>query len=121
MFEYFEDDSAKWFRDVIDNHLEEARARAFSLVAEARVDEAGCRVTDTDTPRKVRFRGRQLEAYRFVFCIQNRVNAARDDVIRHRCHNRLCINPKHLELGTQADNKRDDWAHWAYGTDPRLL
>lgn len=28
-------------------------------------------------------------------------------VVRHRCDNRRCINPLHLEPGTQADNMRD--------------
>lgn len=31
-------------------------------------------------------------------------------VVRHRCHNRLCCNPAHLELGSQADNVADMWA-----------
>lgn len=30
-------------------------------------------------------------------------------------------NPQHLVPGSQADNKRDDWLHWAYGTEPDCL
>ena len=28
-------------------------------------------------------------------------------VIRHKCDNRACINPDHLETGTSKDNSRD--------------
>ena len=41
--------------------------------------------------------------------------------IRHRCHNRLCINPEHLTIGNRADNKRDDWEYLANGVDFNLL
>jgi hypothetical protein len=30
-----------------------------------------------------------------------------DAVIRHKCHNRSCVNPDHLELGTQKQNMGD--------------
>jgi len=28
-------------------------------------------------------------------------------VVRHSCHNRACINPEHLSVGTDADNVKD--------------
>ena len=42
--------------------------------------------------RKVRFMGRQLPAYRLIFCILNRVAAGYDDVFRHRCNNWRCVS-----------------------------
>lgn len=39
----------------------------------------------------------------------------------YRFHNRFRINPGHFKIGSQADNKRDDWEHWAGGTDPDFL
>jgi hypothetical protein len=47
--------------------------------------------------------------------------ASFDEVVRHRCHNPLCINPDHLMLRSRADNKRDDWEAGAYGVGFSLL
>lgn len=34
-------------------------------------------------------------------------DCAHGTVVRHKCDNRLCVNPDHLEIGSQADNVRD--------------
>lgn len=31
----------------------------------------------------------------------------KDNVVLHRCDNKLCVNPEHLDVGTQADNLQD--------------
>jgi hypothetical protein len=117
----YEDDSEAWFREILQNHHEEARQRALSLLDDCTTQPNGCITTPTTAPRKVKFRGRQVTAYRFIHCVLTHAIASEDHVVRHRCHNRLCVNPAHLELGSQADNKRDDWAYWAGGVDFDLL
>ncbi|AVW91975.1 hypothetical protein DA792_13555 [Celeribacter baekdonensis] len=36
------------------------------------------------------------------------IAASYDDVVRHRCNNRRCINPAHLEIGTRGENFMDE-------------
>jgi hypothetical protein len=83
--------------------------------------ETFCLLTPTVTPRKVRINGVQIPAYRFIYCERNKIALPWDQVVRHRCANRTCINHRHLEVGDRRDNKHDDWEHWAYGIDPRFL
>lgn len=116
-----QDASEVWLQDILDNHIEEARQRALSLLADGLLTETGCIVTGTAAPRKVRFLGKQMTAYRFVHCILTETIAGYAQVVRHRCHNRQCINPAHLQIGSRADNKRDDWEHMANGVDFNLL
>ena len=110
-----------WWHTVHDQHYEEALSRANSLLADTVETEGGCLLTATETPRKLRFRGRQVRAYCFVHHVATQTIPGVDDVVRHRCHERRCINPQHLTIGSRADNKRDDWEHWANGTDLQLL
>jgi hypothetical protein len=119
-FEYA-DESQQWFAAILSSHLEEARSRAFSLVAEGSVVEIGCTETPTIDARKVRFRGRQLPASRFIFCVLNGVAAGHDDVVRHRCNTRRCINPEHLEIGSRGENLQDERDFSANGVDFSLL
>lgn len=117
----YRDDSQERWMEILAQHKEEARQRALSLIDAGTRTDTGCIVTGTAAVRKVRFNGQQFAAYRFIYCVMNEATPSFDEVIRHRCHNRTCINPDHLEIGSRADNKHDDWAFWANGVDFDLL
>lgn len=51
-----------------------------------------------------RFRG--VRAHRFAYEI-GKGEIPPDLLVRHLCGNKLCVNPRHLETGTTADNAQD--------------
>src|SRR3990167_5954974 len=52
------------------------------------------------------FRGKPDRAHRVAFIITTGKSVT-GKVVRHRCDNPPCVNPGHLEIGTQQDNIRD--------------
>ena len=56
---------------------------------------------------RVFYQGKPYLLHRFVWEVKNGRPIPPGKVIRHRCDRTSCINPKHLQLGTQADNVRD--------------
>lgn len=117
----YADASQQWFETVLANHQEEARSRATTLVEAGERTESGCIETPTLDARRARFMGRQMPAYRFIFCVLNGVAAGYDDVVRHRCNNKRCINPARLELGSRGENLQDEREFAANGVDFGLL
>ncbi len=52
------------------------------------------------------FDGKKVLAYRVVYQLA-KGPIPDGELIRHTCDNSLCCNPKHLELGSHADNNND--------------
>lgn len=53
-------------------------------------------------------KGKQALAHRVSYILFN--GDPGHSVVRHKCDNPKCVNPEHLELGTQQDNLNDAWA-----------
>lgn len=53
--------------------------------------------------------GKHVREHRLAFAEANglTLNDIKGKVVRHSCDNPSCVNPEHLEIGTQADNVQD--------------
>jgi hypothetical protein len=58
-----------------------------------------CKVPNCDL-----FESNATLVHRFVYAVWNDTPLKSSDVIMHTCHNRICINPRHLKLGTHKEN-----------------
>lgn len=47
-----------------------------------------------------------VKAHRIAWALHNGADPT-GLVVRHKCDNRACVNPEHLEIGSQSDNVRD--------------
>lgn len=56
---------------------------------------------------KAAFAGKARLVHRLAYIAVHGLNSADGLVVRHRCDVPACVNPAHLEIGTQGDNIRD--------------
>lgn len=53
------------------------------------------------------FNSNSTALHRYVYAVWNDQPLTQQDVIMHTCDNRICINPRHLKLGTILTNNAD--------------
>jgi len=58
--------------------------------------------------------GKHIKAHRLAYCNANgkHLNDIAGLVVRHKCDNRKCLNPDHLEIGSNIDNTQDRHTRW---------
>lgn len=54
------------------------------------------------------FEGKRWLSYRLMYTLVNG-EIPEGKVVRHKCDNSLCCNPKHLQLGNQSENENDKY------------
>lgn len=58
---------------------------------------------------RIKHKGRDVPVHRLAYCQANGIDmeSIKGLVVRHKCDNKGCCNPDHLEIGSQRDNMRD--------------
>jgi len=56
---------------------------------------------------KLKVNKKYIQAHRFSYALFNKMEIPDGMVVRHKCDVSCCVNPSHLEIGTQADNLKD--------------
>lgn len=56
------------------------------------------------TPNSKYFKTKTTMIHRFVYAVYYDTPLEQHQLVGHRCHNKRCINPLHLELTTHKDN-----------------
>lgn len=77
-----------------------------------KVDSNGCHICISHKTRckgyvSLFMNGKRILGHRYTFQKFHKKQIPKDLIVRHKCDNRECMNPSHLELGTIADNNQD--------------
>jgi len=51
--------------------------------------------------------GVETKAHQFAAMVSSKRKVLNGEKVRHLCHNKICCNPDHVEIGTDSDNMQD--------------
>ena len=118
------------YTNLIENFPKEALAEVEKLLQEAKVIEplpssmSASRTTEScwvlkthKNPKMITVKGYTDYAYRFIAIVLNTELMGDREVVRHLCHNRACVCPDHLQIGTQQENRQDEYERMYSGRD----
>ena len=118
------------YTNLIENLPKEALAEVEKLLQEAKVIKPlpssmsasrtieSCWVLKSQKNlKKITVNGFEDYAYRFIAIVLNTELMSDREVVRHLCHNRACVCPDHLQIGTQQENRQDEYERVYSGRD----
>ncbi|MCA0849207.1 HNH endonuclease [Salipiger thiooxidans] len=115
----------EWWAETYTHHSDGLASRIRHYIELSHSTSSGCLILTSECsngtdnkPGRVHWRGRRQKVYQLVAWGLSGELPTKRSVVRHLCHNRLCIHPEHLKIGTQAQNLLDQkisraaqWTH----------